>query len=320
MKKWLTQIGLFFLLLFVVDKLLLCIIEINPSLEADQKLEKVLQGKIGVEVLALGSSRCTRSFAAQKFETLSGLTTYNAGFAGSNIDFQSFVFDLYLTHQKKPQWLILTIDDPLQLVQNESIKFRTDRLYPLIKYPEIKSKLIELGEKNEILCHVFVAHQLSFKSVLPIQKHFSTIDSIQSDGSMLVNGTKLSGQVFDTLPKHYVRKVESPKLRVAFRKIIDRCRKENIHLMLCFPPNTRPFSKGFIERIQDFTRKDKVKYFIDSSFNSSTKHTTYFFDESHLNRRGARVFTEHLFEFFQKQRLQEALNHKKDTIGTISIR
>ena len=55
--------------------------------------------------------------------------------------------------------VILAVDDPSELEVNASIKFRLDRLYPLVKYPAIRNKLVAEGEKNELLSQLFIIHQ-----------------------------------------------------------------------------------------------------------------------------------------------------------------
>jgi hypothetical protein len=67
---------------------------------------------------------------------------------------------------KKPNLLILAVDNPAELEETPSIRFRFDRLYPLVKYPEIRNTLIEKGEKNKILSELFVIHQLSISNLI----------------------------------------------------------------------------------------------------------------------------------------------------------
>ena len=139
-----------------------------PEREVDRRLEKIVTGNIKSDILIYGSSRGARSVIAKVFTDSLGISAYNLSFPGSDITFHEYLLRLTLETKgnKKPKTVILVVDDSDELKVSKSLKFRLDRMYPLVKYKAIREELVRRKEKKPILNELFVIHQLNKSNFL----------------------------------------------------------------------------------------------------------------------------------------------------------
>ena len=151
MKKFLLTLAALLVLFLAFDRLFLFFVYISPSKETDKRLELVLNGKINKDVIILGSSKGARDIIASQLEKEIGKTTYNLAYPGADVQFHEFLLRALLKFNNKPKMVILTVDNPIEVLPDSLITFRLDRLYPLVKYDYVNQELIERDEKNAIL-------------------------------------------------------------------------------------------------------------------------------------------------------------------------
>ena len=192
MKKFFIRIVIFTGCFFILDKGFLLVRNSAPDREVDRRLEMIVTGKIQSDVLIYGSSRGARSVIAKVFTDSLGISAYNLSFPGSDITFHEFLLRLTLETKgnKKPKTVILVVDDSDELKVAKSLKFRLDRMYPLLKYQAIRKELVKRKAKKPILNELFVIHQLNKSNFLFKQKKFTSNDSIMPCGSMPISHQK----------------------------------------------------------------------------------------------------------------------------------
>ncbi len=305
MKKFLLTSGLFFVVFFLIDKGLILLRNSAPNREVDKRLEMILNGKIQSDILIYGSSRGGRDIIASEMEDSLKLPTYNLSFPGSAIEFHEFLLSETLKNgNKKPSVVILVVDDPDELLPSSRINFRLDRLYPLIKYGVIRDKLVEKGGKNYWLSKLFIVHQLSISNFDFRPKHFKPIDTLLADGSMPIDfkDPRFTGD-FITNTTMYDIKKERPAELNSFTRFVDLCYSNNIKLLIACPPNFYKPTVGFSERIAGLV-KDKASILIhDANQHAYSKDPGYYYDDVHLNKKGAKLFTAELVDFLRKNNL-----------------
>ena len=184
MKKFIITILLFAVVFFLFDKLFYVFIYTAPSKEVDKRLELLITGNINKDLIIIGSSRGARNIIANQIEAKTGLTSFNLSYPGSDIEFHEFLLKTLLKFNKPPKVILLPIDNAAELTQNETIKFRLDRLYPLVKYNYISQELVNRNEKNDKLLKYFMLHRICKSNFSIQQKHFTPLDTILPCGSM----------------------------------------------------------------------------------------------------------------------------------------
>jgi hypothetical protein len=301
MKKFLTTILLFFILFFLFDKLFIPLRNNAPALEVDKRLEVLLQGKMDADLLIFGSSVSAEGIIASILSTELKLKAYNLSYPGSNIDFHEYLLQQVLQNgNKKPKTVLLAIDDSGELKANTSINFRLERLYPLIKYPQVRKELNVRTDKNQLLSEFFVLYQLN-KSNLDIRKrHFTEFDTILPCGSMpSYKTTNNFPSQYEIVSSKYKKEGESELLLQKFNSFVNLCVENNIDLVLVFPPKYRSRNKSFEDRIESLTQS-KASYLIYDDQNPIYRNKDYFIDASHLNTSGAMLFSIDVVKFLKK--------------------
>lgn len=302
MKKFLTKIFIFSLVFFTFDKLFIIVRNYVPQLEVDQRLEVLLNGNMDADLLIFGSSVGARGIIASTLSKEINIKAYNLSYPGSNIDFHEYLLRQLLENgNKKPHTVLLTVDDPSELIQNSSINFRLERLYPLLKYPQVRKELVVREEKNKILAELFVLYQFNKSNFDLRKKHFTSNDSILPCGSM--PSYKITND-FPTISSqsasYYNTKKESKYLLEKFTSFVDLCDKNKIELILVFPPKLKARNQVFENRFKSLTR-NKATYFTYNDQNPIYRNKLFYGDASHLRTNGAQIFSMELANFLKMQ-------------------
>lgn len=292
MKTFLKKLILFAAIFFIIDKLFLGLLYYSGKNELDKRLENVLEGKVNKEVIILGSSRGARNVMASQLQEQTGHSTFNLAYPGSNVEFHEFVLRSLLKFNQKPKLVVLTVDsdNPSEFTPNLSLKYRLDRLYPLVKYDYVLDELANRGEKNKWLAQAFALHRLNKSNFDLSPKKFKPIDTIQPDGSMPISfADKREKWDFYTPEKYDVNKEEPAKVK-AFKDIVAMCDKNGIKLLIAFSPNYSDYNAAFEARVRQLAG-DKALYMVYDRNNKIYKHKGFYYDREHLMANGAKAFT-----------------------------
>lgn len=289
MKHFIKKILLFGLIFFVIDKTAYFVLVKTSKLQSDKKLEKIISGDMNQELLILGSSRGIGNLIGEQLEQETGRTTYNLSYRGSDITFQAYILTTYLKHNRAPKDLILVIDNPSLLAKRSTLGFRYDRLYPLAHHNSINNKLIDLG-KHSIASTIFYTLRLHSKQLKFNEVKTSNDWAIDDYGSQIVYGRsphfeENRKQVHTT----YNEKESTDKIE-ALTSIQNICKERGVRIHYIFPPNLGIFNTGFLERFKKTISADEQIVIYDRQKPTYTDEA-YFYDVSHLNAKGARVFT-----------------------------
>lgn len=300
MKKFIKQILIFALIFFIIDKAAYFILVKTSELQSDKKLEKILEGGMDKELIILGSSRGIGNLIGEQLENETGLTTYNLSYRGSDINFQSYIFKSYLLHNSVPQNLFLVIDNPALLDAEPVLSFRYDRLYPLAHYNEINDTLIKLKKHSiasrYIYCLRLQSSQLRFNKIKPVNNWI-----IDDYGSQILYGKSLYITNTSSKPTDDYTVEEDVEKINSLNQIQELCQEKNIKIHYIFPPNLSSFNKGFLNRFLQLV-PDDVSLFIYDDNKSIYKDEKYFYDESHLNHKGAELFTKDVSDFINNKK------------------
>ncbi len=296
---------LFTITFFVFDKIFFIFIYLSPKRTSDKRLEQIINGEINKECIIIGSSRGARNIIAQKIENVTGLSCYNLSYPGSDIEFHEFILRSIINYNRKPKFVLLAVDEPLELLPTESINFRLDALYPLVYYNYINNELIARGEKN-FLSRILCLSRINRSNFDLRKKYPSALDTILDCGSMPIS-FKRENRIFDYKEgglqnQFYLIENELPNKVKAFKNIQKMCNKNGIKLYIVFSPNFQQHNLSFENRIKELTNNN-AGYFIYDTSNMVYKDKSYFYDESHLQTKGAEIFTNELAEFLNLEKI-----------------
>lgn len=301
MRRFLVKLVVFAMIFFLVEKVLAVFLYIAPSKEKDKRLEYVINGQINKEIIILGSSRGARNIIASQIADSLKQTCYNLAYPGSDIEFHEFVLRSLLRFNKKPQLVILAVDDPSELLPNESINFRLERLYPLVKYEYITDELIKRSEKN-FLAKFLVLGRINKSNFDLREKHFTPVDSIKADGSMPIYFQRKDIKLtYEEKPQLYPMKDELPVKIQAFQAFQNLCEINHIKLLIVFSPNFKRHNLAFENRLRQVS-SPTVSFYRYDTLNQVYHDNAYFYDQSHLITKGAVIFTNEIITEIRKNR------------------
>ena len=306
MKKFITNILIFALIFFIVEKAFYFFMFISPTLEIDNRLEKVINGEMNKDIIVLGSSRGARNIIAGQIEDSLTISAYNLSYVGSDIQFHEFLLRSLIKFNKPPKIVLLAVDNFYELLPNESMIFRLDVLYPLAKYNYINDEMIKRGEKN-YLSNFLILSRINKSNFDLRKKHFSSLDTIIACGSMPIFFQRKDREFKSTNYGDYnVAKELSVKVKsyIRFQKL---CTINNIKLLMVFSPNFNShFNLEFEKRLKDLAEPD-VAFYVYDSLNTVYQDKSFFYDEVHLKTNGAVIFTNEIINKLRslKQTKQE---------------
>lgn len=301
MKRFLIRFSAFILCFFIVDKAFILVRDSSPEREVDKRLEYILNGKIQSDLIIMGSSRGARSLIAKQISDSTGRSAYNSAFPGSDITFHEYVLRLLLETKgnKRPTTIALVVDDSDELKTSKSLKFRFDRLYPLVKYKAVRDEMVKRKEKKPLLTELLVLHQLNKSNFKFSPRKFTKNDSIMPCGSMPISHQKPTfDKKYGTTQYTYKRSGELIQKIKAFGAFVNLCKRNNIELIIAIPPNFRKVTAGFADRLQQLVGKGGTVWMYDES-RPEYKNPDYFFDNAHLQKTGSIVYTAEFSNFLK---------------------
>lgn len=300
MGKLAIKLLLFALIFFIYDKLFIIVSNYSAEAEVDKRLENIIKGEINKDIIVIGSSRGARGIIAEQIESNTGFSTFNLCYPGSNIEFHEFTLRTLIKFNKSPKIILLVVDDDIELIPDIKNTTRKDRLYPLVKYAHIREEFIKLGDKDRFLSKFFVLHNLNKANFDFTKKKFSPLDTIMKCGSMPITWQKkgIDWRYETKEGDYHIANEDTTKVNT-YNKIINICESNNITTVIVFPPIFKIHNKSFEKRLKQLSG-DKVYYYIYNTKNPIYKNKEYYYDEGHLMKNGAIIFTNELIHFINE--------------------
>ncbi len=289
MSRFLKRILLFAILFFVLEKLFIVLLITAPQREVDKRLEMLIKGEMNKDAVIIGSSRGARDIIASQIQDSLGLSCYNLSFPGSDIEFHEFVLRMVLMHNAPPKQVFLVLDDSLTLMNDSSLNFRFDRLYPLASYKVINREMISKGEKS-FLSHLFVLSRMNRSNFDTRRRRFAPLDTIRECGSMPVSFQKSQYRFHYDSSYSYDTLHESKRKVAWFKKLIATCEQESIALHLVFPPNYKTHNILFEQRIRQLSGS-YPRFIVYQHSGHKYQNPELYYDKGHLKENGAILFT-----------------------------
>lgn len=251
------------------------------------------------DILIFGASRANHHYHPQVFESKLGGTFYNVGRDGTYIIYHYAVLKAILKRHT-PKVVILDIKYG-EFAENIDSYDRLSSLLPYYEsHPEMRP-LIELRGKyervklfsktypfNSLLTTIFVgnlnfnkARKSDIKGYIPLFKEWSK--SLELD-------TNLNDYLLD-----------STKIRI-FESFLRDCKNSNINLIVAVSPYYEKYKypDPSMVKAHDLCRELNIKFLDFSQDSSFLNNRNYFQDISHLNDKGAIIFSRMIIDSVYK--------------------
>lgn len=249
------------------------------------------------DALILGSSRANHSFDCRIIEDSLGMSCYNAGRDGQNMVYDAMVFFTYI-EKHVPKLVILDIAGSMM----------DDSWFGNLKemncYYGLAEPLDKIIDENSTW-----VERMKLKSNL--YKYNNTWQWLLN-AKMAASKEELDG--YRPMPVNnkspfQVRFVDAGKPKIDERclgyleKIRKTCQVHHILLVLTYTPTlVVQKSGGEEEWLKEYSEQKDVAFYAFGKDSSFYEHPDFFYDPTHLNEKGATVFTK---EFVKRLKVQK---------------
>ena len=300
--KFLQKVLLLLIICLMVDRFLIFFIDRKIEANFDWRIEKVMDGEVNADVLVIGSSRGARGIIASEITENTHRSAFNFCYPGSNLLFHHFLLKTYLKFNKKPKTIVLSIDDDFAFKESPWLSFRNNALYAFTKYDYINEELIGQQENHPFSRYFNIARlrkiHLDFGP-----PELEDTDILWKCGSMPIpfNNKVVIFGARDTSNVTYDVSSEANWYVEAYKQIIEDCKALGIQIYVVLPPNYRPLNPAFLKRVKEVTPKS-AEIFVYNQSQKAYADSNYFYDPSHLQQNGARLFTKEFSDYLKERK------------------
>lgn len=252
------------------------------------------------DIQIYGSSKANRHYNPYVFENELGLSCFNNGVDGRNI-FYHYAAINSLLQRHKPKLIIL------DLLSEDYLKsdggWNTDRLNVLLPYYNHNSYIKEVVnlrspfERVKLLSSIYPFNSAIVDICVSIKEGKDR--SIGYKGYIPLGYSEKSHEMNKV---NFHKEYEIDELKINYlKKIIKTCNSNNIKLIIIKSPwyAEYPEKSSLLEEIA-FENKITFWNFTNLDFFSER---SFFYDESHLNEKGAELFTEFVVDKIKSEQI-----------------
>jgi len=259
----------------------------------------IYNGEINADIAIYGSSRAWVHISPTIIEDSLNTKAYNFGIDGHNFWLQYLRNKEYLKHNKPPEIIIISVD-VFSLTKRKDL-YELNQFLPYMLW------------NNDIKNFTSTYNGFSFEDYyLPLMRYYgstrgsaSVIKPYSNEGLYRNKGYKgIERQWNNDLAKaklnkkNYSINIDSNTVSL-FNKFLFECKLNDINVILVYTPeyiDGQNFVKNreqIIKIFEDISNKYNL-LFLDYSDDSLCTQKEYFYNASHLNKKGSEIFTRKL--------------------------
>ncbi|WP_417888092.1 DUF1574 family protein [Zunongwangia sp.] len=267
---------------------------------------KIFKGKLDTDIAIIGTSRAQTHYNTEIINKITGLKTYNLGLSGTPYSVLKIRWESYFNRNKKPKILIIDLD--ASSLQNSKTLFDKFQYLPFFYSKEYQS----FAKKNDA--------DFYFEQYIPLYKYrgyeMSIFKQIKSLKNRSICSNVINGYVehdIDWIEKDYLnfkKILQKDKSRTEYdlkiynqglsvlKQIIQDCKKNNIKIYFVWSPSyyeshtyQAPYKKHIDTVLTNIAINENIQY-LNFSNDSLCYNRKYFYNSSHMNKRGSTKFSE----------------------------
>jgi hypothetical protein len=284
---------------------------------------EIFAGKINSDIIIQGSSRALVQFDPKIIEKNTGFSCYNLGISGGKFISQKAKWDSYIANNKLPKILIQNVDVG-SLIKEDHI-FNKVQYLPYLSEQTIITNLRKIDKK------------IFLEKIIPLYKYRGFRQTVFTGLKLYFNikpkTEDISYHGYAGLKKTWNQDFSKLKTRLkeqnaksAFRdydlkfdieypkELMKECRMKGIDLILIYSPTYYellqfiPQKHSVDSLFFDLANKYNMQYW-DYTTDSICYKKEYFYNSTHLNIKGAEIFSANLANDLNKY-IQQRINTK----------
>lgn len=277
------------------------LIRMNAHSATQTSIAELLSDTLNADIVVMGNSRALCSYNPKVLEQATGKKVWNIGVSGQPFGISYMRYQLYALHNKKPQLIIVNIDNnELDMISNG---FGREEYYPYFSDSIIQSYFDLYGftwkHKYIPMYKYFGDYKLIGYGLMsciglfpfPAQKHYHGF----FNANHAFEGEKLRHKIIngDSISVEH----SGDAIRLLKQFIVDS-QRENINLLFCYAPQYQElYQHLMLDSCMNEYEQISEKYCIplmDYSSVSWAGDSTYFYNANHINLYGSELFSAYL--------------------------
>lgn len=281
----------------------------------------IMDGKLDAEIVVYGSSRAWVHFDPTIMEDSLHQSVYNLGMDGHTFNLQYLRHVLALKYNPKPKLIIQSVDIG---TLNQGNLYNSDQFLPYMLWNKL---FYDYMSKYEGFSY--------FDYKIPLIRYYGKLDALKITLKMIVSPksnliarvkgyegqNKLWNNDFDKAKKtikKYKVELDIPTL-ILFDNYLKECKEQHINVILVYSPYYIEGQK-FIENQNQMINIYKAlakKYaftFLDFTNDDICFDKKYFYNSSHMNIKGAELFTKKLCKQIKNINAQQTFGRKDGSV------
>ena len=314
MRKFIIKILYYIVIIYSISASLEYIVDTGLKKSNDNDFgdwNRIFQGELNNEIIILGNSRAFVQYNPIILENQLGLSCYNLGMDGTPINLQLARLNTLLQYNTSPQALILNIDI-LSMNKGSGI-YSYGQYLPYISNKFINEAISEYKQNIKLTKQI---PMLKYNGLFGLIKHgvynyFKPDNTYGYEKGYLARniqwqeGSENLKKIVDEDGNIVYCETSLEYGKVKLKNIIDICNNKGIKLILVHTPyyyklyNHLPQQNKLIEYLNTVAISNNIP-FMDYSKDSLMLSTDYFYNMTHLNSKGADIFSTKLAIEFKK--------------------
>ena len=258
--------------------------------------DDLFHSRINADLLIQGSSRAWVHVSPKVLDSALKLNSYNLGMDGHNFLMQYYRFQLYLNYNKKPKYIIQTVDT--STLDRRKDLYGIEQFVPYLKYPLMR-KAVSYYEGFEYVDYLLPAVKYRHQKDIVftgIREHF------QPSPSYKYKGFEAKHKKWDdSFSKFKANNPEGVRANVdrftdrLFDRFMEYCRAHGITVVLVYTPEYIGAQRLITNRAEvvKVFKEYSARYgaaFLDYSDSYICYDTDNFYNSQHLNAQGVDKF------------------------------
>lgn len=299
MKRFLIQIAIFFAIVSVVDVSLGKLFHYMQSTKAGGRsgAEYYACEKTNEDVIIMGSSRASHHYVPEIISQKLGVSCFNAGQDGNGIILQYGRWKM-ISERYAPKLIIYDISAGFDLTENDNMTY-VDRLKPFCGDASVKGYVASLFPMEKIKLFSCM-YRYNYKFLEIASDCLNQVDFMAKAGYIPLNG-HIRSEIINRPREEKIQSINTDAYKLHYlEQLVKEAQAAGTKMVFVVSPSWKGGAHSIeaFAAVQDIACRYGVQFYdyIDSYI---CDNPDYFEDSSHLNDKGARVFTNDIVSHIQ---------------------
>ena len=252
---------------------------------------EILHTDINADILIMGNSRAWCQYSPLILDSILGTNSYNIGLDGSAFNRQKARYDIYRHYQKrKPKYIIQNVE--FFTLGGYTVGYEREQFMPYLMYPYYRDRIKQ--EEPFSFGELYIPMYRYYKN--NVYDDYFKFDYIINKGFFGEEFTWDDSKLKSTKP--YIANIDTTLLQL-FTDYIEELQSDSIVPILVSAPVYVGVTDVVlnINEINNMYKQIAEQYnilFLDYSNAMLSQDTTYFYNATHMNKKGAELFSTQL--------------------------